>query len=261
MQFFLIGMLMGAADLIPGISGGTVAFVTGIYERWLSSIQTLQFHAWRRIDWKFLLPLAAGMLIALGLGASLLSTLLYHFGAQLRGLFFGIILATAFLCSKRAHLKRPSHWLPLLFAALLVAKLPLLESDSFGALWVVLGGALAAFAMLLPGISGSYVLHCLGMYTVALHALSHPSSLESLRFLALLAMGVALGLVLFSRIVSWLLSNLSSWTSAALVGFMGGGLPSLLPQGVSSLLSAIIGFSIVILLNLRAKKIDQPKII
>ncbi len=253
---------MGIADLIPGVSGGTIAFITGIYERLLESIKTLQLHSIKKIAWSFILPLGGGILIAVFLVSRLFYYLLMHFPAPLFAFFLGVILASALFCSKKAGLNKIRHWgilIPAAFAAFIIAGMQ--EMHLFGLNFIGLGlaGMVASFAMLLPGISGSYLLQLFGIYPFLLAALNAPAAPGSAKMLMAVALGVSFGLMLFSRLVSALLRYLSTWTYAALVGFMLGGIRSIWPfeRGAGWLIPlffTLVGFFLVILLEMRMKK-------
>lgn len=251
---------MGIADLIPGVSGGTIAFVCGIYEEFLSGIKTLQLHSMRKVAWAFLLPLGGGILCAVLFVSRLLYYLLHAFPIPLFAFFFGVIIASALTCGKKAALNRPSRWVMLLggaFFAFLVAGMHGGHEWRVGFIPLMLIGMLAGGAMLLPGISGGYLLHILGIYPLALAALNALAAPGSLSLLIALTLGVSLGFICFSRAISWLITYFPTWTYAILVGFMLGGTRALWPfykEGwVGALFSALIGFFTVILLELRMK--------
>lgn len=253
---------MGIADLIPGVSGGTIALVCGIYEELLESIKSLQLHSLRSIAWRFLGPVGAGVATAVLFVSRLLYLVLVHFPVPLFAFVFGVIVASALACAPKAELKRASRW-PLLIVGFVVAFLL-----SGGSSWHLFGlsfmglvgaGTCAGCAMLLPGISGSYLLQIFGIYPFALAALSAPSAPGSFSLLLAIGMGAALGVILFSRVVSFLLSSFSSWTYAILVGFMLGGTRAIWPFGGQgwgiAVGFALLGFLLVMLLEVRMKKL------
>ncbi len=256
-RLYLIGCLMGIADLIPGVSGGTIAFVCGIYEELLVSIKTLQFQSMRKIAWPFLLPIGLGILTAVFFVSKLLFYLLLNHPTPLFALFFGVILASALFCGKRAGLTRFSHWIVLLVGALIayfVAGLSEGALFGFSFIGLCLAGMVAACAMLLPGISGSYLLQLFGIYPLLLTALSAPHASGSLKVLLAIGLGAAFGFVCFSRVVSWLITHLSSLTYATLLGFMLGGCRSVWPfHEKGGWPFILLGFSLVICLELSLK--------
>lgn len=252
---------MGIADLIPGVSGGTIAFICGIYEELLESIKTLQLHSLRKIAWPFLLPVGAGILTAVFFASRLFYFLLLHYPMPLFAFFFGVIMASVFFCGRKAMLGKASHWVVLIIgglAAFLIAGMSQTLLFGLGFFGLALAGMLAAGVMLLPGISGSYLLQLLGIYPLLLAALNAPTDPGAFKLLVSIGIGVSLGFVFFSRIVSWLIDHLPTWTYAALVGFMLGGSRAIWPfhkEGWGlALLFGLIGFFLVILLEMRVKK-------
>ena len=236
---FLRGLAMGAADIVPGVSGGTVAFITGIYPRLLHSLRSFDRFAlqllWRRdwpalrqhVDAGFLLTLVAGIGTSVFSLARLLAWLLQHYPQPLWAFFFGLILASALLL-----LRRNVHWqllpgLALLLgtgAAVLLGLAPRLDLLS-GAWGIFLAGFIAICAMLLPGISGSFLLLLLGMYGALLAALQS----FDLVFISLFVGGAICGLLCCSRVLHWLLSRFHAVTLALLTGFLFGSLTLVWP--------------------------------
>ncbi len=253
---------MGIADLIPGVSGGTLALISGIYEELLESIKTLQLHSLKKIAWPFLVPLGSGILTAVFFASRLLYYLLVNYSTPLFAFFFGVILASAFFCGKKAGLRQISHVSLLALGALLaffIAGMQQTYLFGFGFFGLAFAGMIAAGAMLLPGISGSYLLQLFGIYPFLLAALNAPTAQGSFKLLITIGLGVSVGFVFFSRVVSWLITHLSTWTYALLVGFMLGGSRAIWPfhkegRGLA-LLFTLIGFFLVILLEMRVKKI------
>ncbi len=260
MRLFLIGVAMGIADLIPGVSGGTIAFICGIYEPLLESIKTLQFYSLKKIAWPFLLPLGLGILSSVFFISRLFYYWMLHFPNPLFAFFFGMVIASSFFCSRKAALHQGKHWIALLIGAGIAFFITGMgESHLFGLSFVglTLAGAIAACAMLLPGISGSYLLQLFGIYPLMLASLNAPTAPGSFKLLFSIALGAALGLILFSRVASWLITYLTTWTYAVLVGFMLGGVRAIWPfhkEGwILALLFGLIGFFLVIFLEVRMK--------
>ncbi|MEL6152767.1 MAG: DUF368 domain-containing protein [Bacteroidota bacterium] len=236
---FLKGLGMGSADIVPGISGGTVAFVTGIYPRLLAAIQACNLRAiqllfkghwqtlWRCLDGPFLLPLLAGIATSLMTTARLVTYCLAQMPIQTWSCFFGLMLASS--TTVYQHIQQKSSGVLLCSlggsgAALLMACLgPWHAPDTVG--FIALAGSLAVCAMLLPGVSGSFVLLLLGKYTLMLQAL------QTLRLDTLLPfmLGGVAGLLSFARLIAWLLQRFHDYTVATLAGFMVGSLPQLWP--------------------------------
>jgi len=236
---FLKGMAMGAADVVPGVSGGTIAFISGIYEELLRSIRAFTPFAlaslfndgpmvfWRRINGTFLSVLFSGILFSVVTLARLITYLLDQQPLLLWSFFFGLIMASILFIWRQ--LTRKGFWEYLflflgLCAALASAFAPRvqLEPTSF----VVFGaGMLAICAMILPGISGSFILLLLGMYSVILEAISS----ADFSLLSIFTLGCVVGLMVFSRLLSWLLSRFQGVTLSVLTGFLAGSLVMVWP--------------------------------
>jgi putative membrane protein len=241
---FLRGVAMGAADLVPGVSGGTIALITGIYKRLIAAIasvgpSTLSLllrgrvsDAWKAIDGPFLLVLGAGIATAVIGLASLLDWLLQHFPLPLWAAFLGLVLASALSLVKQNYRLWSSKEWPLFIIGIGVAvfvgltqavQLPITPWGVF------LAGSVAICAMILPGISGSFLLLLMGMYQVVISAVVN---LE-LATLGLFALGCGMGLLLFSRLLQRLLLVAEQRVMAMLLGFLLGSLIILWPWQVT----------------------------
>lgn len=243
----LRGMLMGAADIVPGVSGGTMAFITGIYDRLLGAIAAVDFsllpmlrrrawqEIWRHVDGTFLLLLMCGILLSVFSLARLITFWLETQPLLLWSFFFGLILASALLLLRRVSDWRVPAALGLSFGAVLAALLGLLPALSLPAVLpsFFVAGFIAICAMILPGISGSFILVLLGMYAPVLEAI------ETLHLSALLlfSVGAGLGLLSFSRLLHYLISRHHGATLATLTGFLVGSLlvvwPWKLPRDIA----------------------------
>lgn len=261
-RLYMIGLIMGIADLIPGVSGGTIAFISGIYEELLESIKSLQLQSFKKIAWPFLLPLGGGIVTSILVFSRLMYFLLQHYSAPLFGFFFGLIAASTLICARSAHLQRPPHWIALAVGAALsfgLTALPCQQLFETHFLWIVLAGMLGVGAMLLPGISGSYILQIIGVYPLVIYALNSPGAPGSLKLLIAIGIGISLGFIVFSRLISLLLAYFHHITMAALVGFMVGGLKVLWPFGMGPILWPILclgaGFFAIILLEISMKRL------
>ena len=241
---FLRGVAMGAADLVPGVSGGTIALITGIYARLIGAIASVGpssvslllrgrvSDAWRAIDGPFLLVLGAGIATAVIGLASLLDWLLQHFPLPLWAAFSGLVLASALsLVNQNYRFWSSKEW-PLFIIGIGVAvfvgltqavQLPITPWGVF------LAGSVAICAMILPGISGSFLLLLMGMYQVVISAVVN---LE-LVTLGLFALGCGVGLLLFSRLLQRLLLVAEQRVMAMLLGFLLGSLIILWPWQVT----------------------------
>ena len=235
------GFCMGAADLVPGVSGGTIAFISGIYDRLLSALGAFSkadfWRAVRRLDWRslwrqvdgfFLLSLFVGLLLAVASLSSLLRHLLATQTHLLLGFFFGLVIASIAVVAKDLRGGKPAHWLLAIAAAavtvIIVTATPAAEiNDGRAALFF--GGMVAICAMLLPGISGSYILLILGLYPAVIEAL-HDRDFPTI---IVFALGCGLGLLLFSRLLAEILRRFYTPTMFVLIGVMAGALPKLWP--------------------------------
>ncbi len=231
---FLRGLLMGAADIVPGVSGGTVAFITGIYDQLLDSLRAVDLEflaklsrldiagAWQHINGRFLLALLLGIATSIFSLAQLVSWVLEHHPVPLWAFFFGLILASALVLLREVDNWSVPKVLCLLSAgavAVFIALSPVISLE-MGLAGVFLAGFLAVCAMILPGISGSSILVLLGMYSTTLVALK---SLD-LVFILVFVIGAGCGLLCFSRLLHWLLQRFHQGTMAVLTGFLFGSL-------------------------------------
>jgi putative membrane protein len=231
---FLRGLLMGAADLIPGVSGGTIAFITGIYDNLLDSLRSVDLEflrrvlrldiagAWRHVNGNFLLVLLLGIATSVFSLARLVSWLLEAHPVLLWAFFFGLILASALVLLREVEAWTTARVLSLLAGtaiALYIGLSPVVALDA-GLFGVFFAGFIAICAMILPGISGSFVLVLMGMYAPALQAIK---TLD-LPFIIVFVCGAASGLIVFSHLLHWLLQRYHQATMALLTGFLFGSL-------------------------------------
>lgn len=233
---FLKGMCMGSADIVPGVSGGTMALILGIYERllrairsfdkdWLSLLFKGRFRAaLSRNDLPFLAALGAGILAALLFFTHVvpLPKLIVSHPEQVYGLFFGLILASVVILMgavERYGLGEVAMTLLGVAAGFAIVNLVPVETPD-SAWFIFLCGFVAISAMLLPGISGSFILLILGKYAYIIDALGH----FDLAVIAVFAAGMASGLVVFSRVIVWLLSRYHQATLLVIKGILIGSL-------------------------------------
>lgn len=303
---FICGLLMGSADVVPGISGGTMAFILGIYEDLIGSIRSVKFQALSKISWEFLLLLISGIAFAFLNLASVFDAWLKdpHERVLLYSTFMGLILGSVYYLTKQMKGWRQKDFLALLLAAIIAFLLTMPSLGSFSSekkydvfiklpepaanysngmllnvsksnlevmlakgwisedtilgtdtgvtlvsaqninpavprldLWALLCGMIAISAMLLPGISGSYLLNILGMYAAAIAALSDVMAgfkkftidWEPFMLLLSIGIGILLGAALFSRVIGWLLTRYHALAIAMLTGFMLGALQTVWP--------------------------------
>jgi putative membrane protein len=235
------GLLMGGADVIPGVSGGTMALIVGIYERLLRNVSAV-FHAivspvrggaavrqaFGRVEWGFLLSLGLGIVTAIVVGSKVIPGLLERYPEEARALFLGLVAASVAIPWIRMRERGIKEYVMVPVAAVLafvLVGLPPAEVSDPSLVRVFFSAAVAICAMILPGVSGAFLLAVLGMYTPTLHALSSMDVAYVLTFCA----GAAVGLGAFSRLLTWLLEHQHDLTMAALVGLMAGSLRALWP--------------------------------
>ena len=239
LALFLKGAGMGAADAVPGVSGGTIAFVTGIYEELIHTIRRFgpeAFPAWRQgglagladyLNLRFLIPLVVGLACSLISVAHMVTYLLEAQPLLLDAFFFGLVAASAFVVSRQVRGWRWWYILPLVIGLLLAQALPDLMPHlaGLGSLLLVVSGAIAISAMLLPGVSGSFLLLTMGLYGTVMEGIKSFDIGLILQF----GLGCAFGLFTFSRLLSWLFRHYHELTLQLLIGFIVGSLPTLWP--------------------------------
>jgi putative membrane protein len=236
------GICMGAADVVPGVSGGTIALVLGIYERLVETIHLgasaagnllrgdlRAMHArLREIRWGFILPLLAGIATAVLTLAHVIEVLLEDHPVEMGAVFFGLVAASVWVAL--GYFKRPERRLIPIVVVSAIATFFLLglrtdEVSDPSLLFVFGSGALAVCAMILPGISGSFILLMIGMYEYMLSALND----RDLAVAGVFILGAIIGLSLFSSLLDWMLHHFHDIVLAALIGLMIGSLRVLWP--------------------------------
>ena len=247
------GMMMGAADVVPGVSGGTIAFITGIYEELIKTIDGIDLGLFKdlfkigvaqtakKYNLGFLLSLLLGIAISIVSLSKLITYLLQEEPVLLWSFFFGLVLASVLYIGKQI-----SKWNALVILAIIVGTgvsyyitiaEPLGSPDSWW--YIIFSGFIAIIAMILPGVSGAFLLLLLGSYKTILGSISGLSEAISsgdwaaawkvIQTLLLFAVGCVLGLKVFSRILTWLFNHYKNLTLALLTGFMIGSLNKLWP--------------------------------
>jgi putative membrane protein len=236
------GFLMGSADLVPGVSGGTIALVLGIYERLVASIRQgahalsllvrgrvgAAFAALRHVEWVFLVSLLAGIGTAVVTLATGLEHLLETQPVALSAAFAGLVAGSVVVAFDELEERTPRLWAVVVGAAVVTFLLLGLRTGRISdpSLLVVFGsGALAICAMILPGISGSFILLMIGMYQTVLGSISD----RDLVTIAVFGAGATLGLASFSTLLTWLLVRARDLVLAVLIGLMAGSLRVLWP--------------------------------
>lgn len=236
---FLKGMAMGIAEVIPGVSGGTIAFVTGIYERLLNAIKSVNPSligvlketgikgAWERIDGTFLIALFGGMFVSLLSLVHLITWLIAHYPVLLWAFFFGLIVASAVFIGRQLEKWGVPHIAALIIGTAIAYAVTVVSPSSPNeSLWFVfLSGAIAISAMILPGLSGSFILVLMGMYSFVFGAV------KSLDFPVVITFGAGCiaGLLTFSHVLSWTFKHYKAITLAFLTGLMVGSLNKVWP--------------------------------
>ena len=236
----LKGIAMGAADVVPGVSGGTIAFISGIYEELLESISSVSIKtiqvlraegikaAWKQINGNFLLSLLLGIGISVVSLAKIISWLLENEPVLLWSFFFGLVLASIFYIGKQITKWNALTIVILLAGALLafwITTLQPLVTENSSSVFLFVAGALAICAMILPGISGAFILVLLGAYRPVLEAVHS----RDLKIIAIIGAGAIVGLLTFSRLLKWFFHNYKNLTLAILTGFVMGSLNKIWP--------------------------------
>lgn len=307
------GACMGAADVIPGVSGGTIAFITGIYDQFVGSLNNIDSTAvkllfkgrikelWKHINGTFLVSLFAGILFSVLSLAKLMQYLLTWHPIETWAFFFGLIVASVIFIGKGVEKWRGKDYLMyVLGIALGVVICTLSPTTTPDALWFIfITGAIAICAMILPGISGSFILLILGKYQFIMGVISDLTSginlVENIIVIGVFGIGAVVGLLSFSKFLHWLLEKYQRQTILVMVGFITGSLvkvwpwsnmeaiaqsqfPELadLPSGViietlpgfmnqiemhyaGAIITAIIGFSLIIGIEMAGKIIAKKR--
>ncbi len=239
----LKGMGMGAADVVPGVSGGTIAFITGIYEELVHSIKNINFRTistlwkeglpafWKAVNGSFLLSVVGGILISVLTLARILEYLLVNHPILIWSFFFGLVVGSAIFVAR--SIEKWNTWTiisgvaGIAIAWIITSFTPAETSEAYW--FIFLSGALAICAMILPGISGSFILLLLGKYQFILTALNE----GKISILAVLLTGALTGIIAFSHLLSWLLEKFHHLTIAMLAGFMIGSLNKIWPWKIT----------------------------
>jgi putative membrane protein len=236
---FLKGFAMGTANVIPGVSGGTIALITGIFERLINSLKSFNLKALKLLfkrdfkafvlitDLKFLSVVLFGVLASIFSVAKLLSFLFENYPIFIWSYFFGLIIASIWLVGKTITKYNASVILFLILGTAIAASITILsparENDSF--FYLIICGVVAVCSMILPGISGSFVLVLMGNYELVLRSITELNIVN----LSAIAIGCAIGLPTFSHLLSWLYKKFKNQTIAILTGFILGSLAVIWP--------------------------------
>ena len=247
------GIAMGAADVVPGVSGGTIAFISGIYEELIESIDKINLGvfkiwktdgfktAWNSINGTFLVALFSGIAISILSLAKLIKWLLHNEPVLLWSFFFGLVLASILYIAKQIK-----NWSALVFVAIVLTSIlsyyitlaePFASPDS--PYYLLVCGFIAIIAMILPGVSGAFILLILGAYQTAIDTINNLRDglftgnmelfKEAFINFSLLALGAIVGIKVFSKLLNWMFKHKKNLTLAILTGFMIGSLNKIWP--------------------------------
>jgi|TARA_B110000879_G_scaffold14362_1_gene17757 putative membrane protein len=233
------GVAMGAADVVPGVSGGTIAFITGIYEELIESLNNINLGAakvlikdgikafWKHINGTFFLFLFGGIIVSIALLANVVGYLLETQPVILWSFFFGLIIASVWLIGKSIKEWNAGVIVSLLIGTGVAFYISTIHTVAQGSesWYIVFSGAIAICAMILPGVSGSFILVLLGTYSVVLDAIKD----RDFMIIGLFAIGCLIGLMSFARLLKFLFSKFKEITIALLTGFMIGSLYKVWP--------------------------------
>lgn len=233
------GMAMGAADVVPGVSGGTIAFITGIYDELIDSIKSFNIHSlkfifsgnlkkfWEEVNGSFLLSLFIGIFLSVISLAKVLQELLEYSPEPLWSFFFGLIVASSIVVGRKITkwdiVNVGALFIGAIVAFLITSLTPASTPDSYW--FIFISGAIAICAMILPGVSGAFLLLMLSKYEFVLNAITS----FKLDVIAVFGLGAGIGLISFSNVLSWLLHKFHNATTAVLAGFMIGSLNKVWP--------------------------------
>lgn len=236
----LKGMAMGAADVVPGVSGGTIAFISGIYEELLGSISNINIQllkilkkegfksAWKQVNGNFLASLFVGIFISIVSLAKMISWLLVNHPILVWAFFFGLVLASVIYIAKQVTRWNLVSGVLLILGAILayyITTLNPLVSEHSSMPFMFLAGTIAICAMILPGISGSFILVLLGAYKPVLAAVNN----RDFTTITFVALGAIVGLLTFSKVLKYLFENYKNYTLVVLTGFIIGSLNKIWP--------------------------------
>lgn len=242
LRLYFTGFAMGAADIVPGVSGGTMAFILGVYETLLNAIKSINVTAVRlalkrefaalfdHVPVRFLIPMGLGLLTAIFTLSNVLHNLLEKQPTYIFAFFGGLIIASVLAIAVKVEWSiGPVISLIVAAAAgFIIVSLPAVDNAGHSPIVLFLSGMIAICAMILPGISGSFILLILGQYEFVLEAVKSFKILTIIPF----TLGTIVGILSFARVLSWFLKHYEHITIAALVGFMAGSLRKIWDESV-----------------------------
>ena len=285
-KLFFKGIFMGIADAIPGVSGGTIALLLGIYEELIHTISSLNFEQilylrkngfksfWSKINGGFLFSLLLGIGVSLISFVKISASLLDKYPLFVWSFFLGLIIATVYVIYKlieKLNFRNILFVLITIMATLLLSSFSTIEINNIGLLYILFCGIIASSAMILPGISGSLILVILGVYTFLINALNNLDILIIIVFI----LGAIIGLLGFSRVLKYLFNNYRNITYSIMLGLVIGSIPKILKitlfliaepwnkdltakinniDIVISIILMLCGFSLILILDKKTKK-------
>ena len=283
-KLFFKGIFMGIADAIPGVSGGTIALLLGIYEELIHTISSLNFEQilylrkngfksfWSKINGGFLFSLLLGIGVSLISFVKISAILLDKYPLFVWSFFLGLIIATVYVIYKlieKLNFRNILFVLISIMATLLLSSFSTVEINNIGLLYILFCGIIASSAMILPGISGSLILVILGVYAFLINALNNLEILIILTFI----LGAIIGLLGFSRVLKYLFNNYKNITYSIILGLVIGSIPKVLKivlfllvpiidassttnniDIVISITLILCGFSLILILDKKNKK-------
>ena len=285
-KLFFKGIFMGIADAIPGVSGGTIALLLGIYEELIHTISSLNFEQilylrkngfksfWSKINGGFLFSLLLGIGVSLISFVKISAILLDKYPLFVWSFFLGLIIATVYVIYKlieKLNFRNILFVLISIMATLLLSSFSTVEINNISLLYILFCGIIASSAMILPGISGSLILVILGVYTFLINALNNLDILIILAFI----LGAIIGLLGFSRVLKYLFNNYRNITYSIMLGLVIGSIPKILKitlfliaepwnkdltakvnniDIVISIILMLCGFSLILILDKKTKK-------
>ncbi|WP_079707764.1 DUF368 domain-containing protein [Paraliobacillus ryukyuensis] len=263
------GMLMGASDVVPGVSGGTIAVVLGIYDRLIAAINGFLSKEWKK-QLTFLIPLGIGVLTSIFLLANAIEFLFEHYPIPTQFAFLGLIIGVLpylFHKSEAKHKFKINHYFLLLIGAALVASMLFFQTSESGVIndrsittysFLFLAGFIASSAMILPGISGSFMLLVIGAYSTIINAVSE------LKFdiIVVVGIGVVIGIVVMSKVINYFLTHFTTATFAVIIGLVIGSIFVIFPGWPTSgfeVTVSIITFAFGLLVAFLLGRIEYKK--
>jgi putative membrane protein len=246
------GMIMGASDVIPGVSGGTIAVMLGIYDRLIAAINGIFSKEWKT-HLRFLIPLGLGVVTSILLLARVIEWLFEHYPAPTQFLFMGLIIGVIPYLAKKSEMKynfKPVHYVLLLIGAVIVASMVFFKSEETAVIqemtagtytMLFFSGFIASAAMILPGISGSFILLIIGIYSTVISGISN----FQLDVIFVVGVGILLGIIVMSKLIKFFLENYSSATYALIIGLVIGSIVVIypgIPEDTGLIVASVVTF-------------------